>query len=84
MSLIEEKLNNFKSDLENDNVKILSDEEYKKRLSSIKKENDKFHFKFLDQEQKNIEIKHQIENLFGVNFCSSDDFKNFIKWLDNN
>lgn len=83
MNEIQEKLENVKKDLINPNQKHIHSDDFDNRLQKIKYKREKVTSK--ENENKEfIEIKHQIENLFGANFCSSKKFLDFINWIKNN
>lgn len=83
MNEIKEKLENVKNDLINPNQKHIHSDDFDTRLKKIKDKRVKIVSN--DKENKEfVEIKHQIENLFGADFCSSKKFLNFIDWVKSN
>lgn len=81
MSDIKEKIDNIKNDLKSDEDVKVSLDDIDDRLEKIDKKRKSNYLNDFERVNKYKDIKHHIEEKYGVNFCSSQDFIEFVEWV---
>ena len=81
MDNIKNKIKDIHSEIKSDKDVKISLDQIDDRLEKIDKQRKSNYLNDFERVNKYKEIKHHIEEKYGVNFCSSKEFLDFIDWV---